>query len=131
MNIATVVENNWDSCKRNDLKRGQEKQASRSSPQWLSQCSSRFDLPRSSKEPSKQHDLPHHSNQSYLRTLMYSERRIVQNIAISRGWARTRELFEIAISPPFLGSNGPSLSSYNSDSIKSCGSLPACITLLW
>jgi len=55
-----------------------------------------------------------------------------RNAAISRGWAYIRELFEIAISSPFLDrrANGSSSPSYNSNSIKSREPLPERITLL-
>lgn len=64
---------------------------------------------------------------------MYGERRIDEMRQYRRCRARIRELLRkgVAISAPsFLHSNGPSSPDYNSNSIKSHGSLPERITLL-
>lgn len=63
---------------------------------------------------------------------MYGERRIVEMRQYRRCRARIRELLRgFAISAPsFLDGNGPSSPDYNSNSIKSRGSLPERITLL-
>lgn len=127
---SSSVENNWDTCASKDLERGQEKRASvLANDSHNVHRASTYRVPGESLWSNT-------ISRSITRTKVIYGSAYTANVSSKCGNTALPSAHpritrgEVAISPPFLDGNGPSSPDYNSNSIKSRGSLPERVTLL-